>query len=428
MMAAYIKSGKAGKTATFELFVRSLPPGWGYLVACGVEGALDFLEEVSFEDTQVDWLAGLDVFSGVDERVFDALRTFRFRGDVWAVPEGTPVFGEEPILRVTAPIEQAQIVETALLARVNYETLVATKGARVVEAAQGRPVADFGSRRAHGTQAAFLAARASYVGGCSATSNLAAGYRLGIPVSGTSAHAFIMAFEREMSAFEAFVETYPGGTALVVDTYDPLEAARPAAALGAAVKAVRIDGGDLVQLSREVRELLDEGGAQEIKIFLSGDLDEHRIQSILKDGAQADAFGVGTKLVTSWDHPALGGIYKLVEFDGRPVMKQGGEKATWPGGKQIYRTTDAHGFYTHDTVACAGEPAPGGEPLLEKVMEGGERVRPHRQVQEARKRWMRLGPKLPKSVRRFKAPAPYEVRWSQKIQETRRRLEEKAAQ
>ena len=183
-----------------------------------------------------------------------------------------------------------------------------------------------------------------------------------------------------------------------------------------------------MQLSREVRTLLDERGAEEIKIFLSGDLDEHRIQSILKDGAKADAFGVGTKLVTSWDHPALGGIYKLVEFDGRPVMKQGGEKATWPGGKQVYRTTDAHGFFTHDTVTCAGEPAPGGEPLLKKVMEGGERLQLSRPVHEARKRWLRLGPKLPETVRSFKEPSPYEVRWSQEIRDTRQRLEEKATQ
>lgn len=427
MLAAYLKSGKAKKLATFELFVRNLPPGWGYLTACGIEGALDFLEQVCFDEKQVEWLANLDVFAGVDPDVFDYLRNYRFRGDVWAMDEGTPVFAEQPILSVTAGIGDAQIVETALLSRINYETLVATKASRVVHAAAGRPVADFGSRRAHGPQAAFLAARAGFVGGCSATSNLSAGYKLGIPVTGTSAHAFIMAFEKEKSAFKAFVETYPGGTALVIDTYDPLLGARHAADFGKKVNAVRIDGGDLVTLSKEVRNLLDSLDSPEIKIFLSGDLDEYRIAEIVGASAPVDAFGVGTKLVTSWDHPALGGIYKLVEFDGRPVMKRGGEKATWPGSKQVFRECDKDGRFLRDTVGHASENNIPGTPLLCKVMENGKRIRPASDVYAARKRWFDKREKLSPDVLRLQNPDPYDVRWSSSIKEIKRKLEKEGS-
>ncbi len=425
MLAAYLKSGKAEKKASFELFVRNLPADWGYLTACGIEGALDFLEQVCFDEQQVEWLSSLDVFAGVDPHVFDYLKNYRFRGDVWAMEEGTPVFAEQPILRITSGIGDAQIVETALLSRINYETLVATKASRVVHAAAGRPVADFGSRRAHGPQAAFLAARAGFVGGCSATSNLSAGYRLGIPVTGTSAHAFIMAFEKEKSAFKAFVETYPHGTALVIDTYDPLLGARRAADFGKSVNAVRIDGGDLVSLSRKVRTLLDSLDCSDIRIFLSGDLDEYRIAEIVTASAPADAFGVGTKLVTSWDHPALGGIYKLVEIDDRPVMKRGGEKATWPGSKQVFREVNEEGTFVSDTVGLASEVDLPGMPLLQKVMEDGRRIRPARDVNDARRKWLQNKEKLSPDVLQLKAPSRYDVRWSAMIKKIRRNLEKR---
>ena len=439
MGAAFWKSGMADKYAVFELFVRSLPEHWGYLVSCGIQGALDFLETVHFDPDQIAWLAGLEAFSGIESGFWEAMASFRFRGNVWAVPEGRAVFAGEPILRVEAPLFQAQVVETALLARINFETLVATKAARVTEAAGGRPVVDFGTRRAHGPQAGMLAARASYVGGVAGTSNLCAGQAYDIPVAGTTAHSFVLAFDSEKEAFEAFASVFPGGSVLIADTYDPIEGTRQAASLNWPLKGVRLDGGDLEGLSRRVRALLDQAGKKDAKVLVSGDLDEDSIARLVASGAPVDSFGVGTRLVTGWSVPALGGVYKLVEIDGRPVAKRGADKATRPGVKQVFRVL-RQGLAQHDVLALAQEEAfsldvstgkdesggalgaQGAEPLLEQVMVEGRRVTGPEGPTVGRRRWAEERETLPQSVRAVRSPGDYEVLVSPALDELTRKV------
>jgi nicotinate phosphoribosyltransferase len=388
MAAAYFEH-RIDCHATFELFVRHLPPQRSYLVAAGLDSALTYLENLHFTGDDVDFLRRQPAFHTVSPDFFDYLREFRFHGDVNAVPEGTLVFADEPLLQVTGPVLEAQIVETYLLSVMHYETLVASKAARVVGAAAGRDVLEFGTRRAHGPEAGVRAARAACVGGCAATSNVLAGALYDLPLAGTAAHSWTQVFPSERRSFEALLETFPDTAILLVDTYDPLAGAEIAATLGKRVLGVRLDSGDLLEKSREVRAILDRHGRHDTKIVASGDLNEFKIEDLMAQGAPIDSFGVGTDLVTSRDVPALSVVYKLVETEAGgmvvPKTKFSEEKVYWPGRKQIFRYSEA-GKYHHDLLACAHEDFPEASPLLEPVMRSGHRLEPSPTVKQIRKR------------------------------------------
>src|SRR5215831_10390795 len=353
MAAGYVQKGIEAR-ATFELFVRQMPPYRNYLVAAGLEQALNFLEGVRFSEADVAYVRQLPVFRHVGAEFFHFLAQFRFTGDVWAMPEGTIFFPGEPILRVTGPIAEAQIVETGLLSILHFQTLIASKAARVTTAAAGRRVVEFGSRRAHGILASVLAARAAFIGGCAGTSNTFAGQRFGIPVYGTQAHSWIMAHEDEAEAFRDFLNVFPENSTLLVDTYDVRAAIEKIIALGRKPGGVRLDSGDVLADSMWVRRRLDQAGWNDAQIFASGELDEDRIETLVRSGARIDAFGVGTALSTSADSPNLGVIYKLVEVDlgdtVRNAAKFSHEKITYPGRKQIFRFADASGKFSGDVI------------------------------------------------------------------------------
>ncbi len=416
MAAAYFEH-RIDCRATFELFVRQLPPERGYLVAAGLDSALGYLENLCFTEEDVRFLRDHPAFQTVSDAFFDYLRGFRFTGDVHAMPEGTLVFGGEPILQVTAPMAEAQIVETYLLSVINYETLVASKAARVVTAAAGRPVWEFGTRRAQGPQAGVRAARAAYVGGCAGTSNVLAGYLYGVPIAGTAAHSWTQVFPTERESFQALLETFPDSAILLIDTYDTLVGAETAAELGRELgresgrklKGVRLDSGNLLEKSRQVRGILDRHGLDGTVIFASGDLNEYKIAELVAEGAPIDAYGVGTDLATSRDVPALGVVYKLVEVerDGHVEYKTkfSEQKAHWPGRKQVFRFSrpavektkapDGREIETrreefhHDLIARSSEDYPEAKPLLEVMMRGGKRVDPRPAIAEARLRTLR---------------------------------------
>ncbi len=422
MAAGYIET-RFDARATFELFVRNLPPRRNYLVAAGLEQALDFLEHVCFAGDEIAYLRQLPVFRHIGPRFFDYLARFRFSGDVWAMPEGTVFFPGEPLLRVTAPIADAQIVETYLLATLNFQTLIASKATRVAAAAQGRPVIEFGTRRAHGMESGVLAARAAYIGGCQGTSNVEAGRRFGIAVYGTQAHSWIMAHEDEEEAFEKFLDIYPEHAVLLVDTYDVRAAVEKILALGRKPRGIRLDSGDLASDSAWARRRLDQAGWQDVQVFASGDLDEDRIESLFADGARIDAFGVGTALATSADAPALSVIYKLVE------LERGGEihraakfseaKVTYPGRKQVYRFAGEDGRYTEDVIALEDEPFARGKPLLLPVMREGKRILlPNAAALDAaRSRCREDLERLPQALMRGSAKENYPVRHSARLEE-----------
>jgi len=428
MAAGYFQCGRQVE-ASFELFVRRLPENRGYLIFAGLEPALDYLEDLRFLPEEVAYLQGLPAFQHVDKSFFDYLREFRFQGEVWAMAEGEAAFANEPLLRVTAPIMPAQLVETYLLSIINFQTLIATKAARVVDAARGRAVVDFGARRAHGPEAGVLAARACMIGGCAGTSNVHAARILGIAPVGTMAHSFIMAFASEDQAFEAYRRVFPDSTMLLLDTYNTLEAARKVARMKEPIQGVRLDSGDLAALSKAVRRILDEAGKPDVKIVASSDLNEYRIEQLLREGAAIDIFGVGTEMVTSRDDPALGGVYKLVELsEGGQVaakVKLSLDKETFPGRKQIFRASDSAGKYRGDVIGRSDEALP-GRPLLAPVMKNGEVLRPHPPLAEVQRRAREGRERLAPEVRRFRDPAAYPVGSSPALQELaeslRRRL------
>ena len=380
MAAAYFDNHINDK-AIFELFVRRLPRNRSFLIAGGLEQALDYLRSLRFTAEQIDYLRNHPAFGNVSREFFGYLAEFKFTGDVWAMPEGTPLFAMEPMLRVTAPIIEAQIVETFLLSTINFQTMIASKAARIVTAARGRSVIEFGTRRAHGTEAGLFAARAAYIGGCIGTSNVEAGHLFGIPTYGTLAHSFIMSFDNEDDAFRAFIKVFPRTATILVDTYDTIAAVeRLARDFGPAIAAVRLDSGDLLDLSIRVRQILDQAGMSDTKIFASSDLNEHRIADLIARGAQIDSFGVGTELATSYDSPALSAVYKLagLERDGRIEMriKLSEGKATYPGAKQVWRFTEDAGKYGRDAVSFSDETAPESDhgswqPMLVRVMKDG---------------------------------------------------------
>jgi nicotinate phosphoribosyltransferase len=403
MMAGYHDAGITGRS-TFELFVRTLPAQRGYLVAAGIEQALDYLSTLRFTDDEIAFLRGVPALSPAPHTFFDeVLPSFRFTGDVWSVAEGEPVFASEPILRVSAPASEAQLVETALLSIVNFQTLIASKAARLVDAARGRAIVEFGARRAHGLEAALYAARAAFVGGAVATSDVEAGYRFGIPLSGTMAHSWVMTFSSEEESFRAYLDTFGNDTTLLLDTYDTLDAARLVIDAGLRPAAVRLDSGDLAALSRGVRDILDAGGLTKTRILASGDLDEDVIASLVAAGAPIDAFGVGTSLSTSQDAPALGGIYKLVEVERggvtTPVLKLSEGKRTLPGAKQVWRR-DTDGAAVADVIGLASEPAT-GRPLLAQSMVAGSLVRPHPALGDVQRYSRARVESLPAGVRRL---------------------------
>ncbi|MEZ0228990.1 MAG: nicotinate phosphoribosyltransferase [Planctomycetota bacterium] len=412
MAAAYFENA-LDHTATFELFTRRLEANRGFYLACGLELALDHLEGLHFSGAQVDYLRRLPAFSKVSPGFFERLRGFAFTGDVWAMPEGTPFFPEEPIVRVTGPALEAQLVETFLLSVVNQQTLIATKAARVMRAARGKHVSDFGTRRAAGPEAGQLVARAAYIAGAGSTSNVEAGFRLGIPVKGTFAHSWVMTFDDEADAFARYAKVFPEDTTILIDTYDTIAAAKKVVALGCPVSGVRIDSGDLLAQAREVRKVLDAGGLQKTKIVLSGDLNEDKIDALEREEAPVDVYGVGTELATSKDMPALGGVYKLVEQrdtkgETHYRMKLSKDKKSWPGAKQVYRRIEG-GRFAGDTLALAREAALPGTPLLERVVAGGKRARPAPSLDAVRTYCAEQLAKLPEDVRALSKPASYPV-------------------
>jgi nicotinate phosphoribosyltransferase len=376
MCASYFEN-KRNETATFDLFIRKLPPNRSYFIFAGLEQALLFLQNIKFTREQLNYLKK----HGFKEEFLEYLRNFRFSGEVWSVPEGTIVFPEEPLIRVTAHVIEAQLIETFILNTVNLQTMIATKASRVVCAAQGRSVIEFGLRRTQGTDAGMKAARCSYLAGADGTSNVLAGMEYEIPVFGTMAHSYIMFFDREIDSFRAFAKTFPDTSTFLIDTYDDVKGAENAAVVakelekaGHRLNAVRLDSGDLLSLSKKVRQILDSHGLDYVKILASGDLDEYAIEQLLKKGAKIDSFGVGTRMSTSHDRPCVDVVYKLsgkVEHGAFvPAMKLSKGKITLPGKKQVFRQMNKKGRYVKDVIGLEHEKVR-GEPLLEKVMENG---------------------------------------------------------
>jgi nicotinate phosphoribosyltransferase len=421
MIAGYLASGIAEQTASFELFVRKMPSNRSYLVFAGLEQALGDLLRLAFKPEQIEAIRGWPIFRGIDPSIMDSLAGLRFEGDVWAVPEGTVVFPGETLLRVTAPLAQAQWVETFLVASLAYPTLVASKAARMVTVAGGRPLYEFGARRGHGPHAGFLAARATYLTGFAGTSHAEAARLLGIPASGTMAHSWVQAFPDEPSAFAAFARVFGESATLLVDTYDTLEGVRNAAAIDGTIQAIRIDSGDLEDLTRRARAILDERGRTGVKIMVSGDLDEYRIAQLVESGAPVDGFGVGTELITSRDAPALGMVYKLVELDGQGKFKLSPAKKTYPMAKQVYRQHDAAGRFASDLVTRADESAE-GEPLLVPMIRTGRWVAPLPSLDTIRLRCRRQLDALPERLLGLDARPDYPIAYSDALEADARRL------
>ena len=424
MLQAYFEE-RMRENAVFSLFVRRLPERRNYLLACGLDDVLSYLEALRFDDEALRYLASLDRFS---TRFLEHLQSFRFSGDVYAVPEGTPIFPNEPILEIVAPIGEGQFVETFIINQIQLQTMLASKAARVVEAAAGRRVVDFGLRRIHGIDAGMKGARAFHIAGVDGTSNVAAGQLYGLEVSGTMAHSYIQSHDDEADAFLTFARLYPD-TVLLVDTYDTVAAIHKIVALarehGAAfrVSAIRLDSGDLVALAREARRLLDAGGLPSVSIFASGSLNEDKVAQLVAAGAPIDGFGVGTEMGVSSDAPSLEIIYKLVEYAGRGRLKLSPGKEILPGQKQIFRVEEDD-VAQHDVLACDDEAMP-GRPLLQCVMQGGKRV-PAGQVTlaAARDRARTEIARLPRRLRGLTPPAsPYSVQISPRLAEFRATLQ-----
>lgn len=387
MAQAYMAEHMSG-TAVFETLFRKLPQGRSYVMAAGLSDVLDFLEAFQFQQEDIDYLRGLRLFT---EEFLQSLSAVRFTGEVWAVPEGTAVFPNEPIVQVIAPILEGQLVETFVVNQIHLQSVIASKAARVVEAARGRMVVDFGARRAHGTDAALKVARAGYLAGIAGTSNLLAAREYGIPAFGTMAHSFIQAFDIELDAFDAFARLYPG-TTLLVDTYDTLHGVDHVIELAKRrndfdVAAIRLDSGDLGALSKAARAKLDAAGLNQVEIVASSGLDEYRIAALMDDDCPIDAFAVGTKLAVAQDAPSLDMAYKLVEYDGAGRTKFSSGKVIYPGRKQVVRRLD-HGVFAGDTIGKPDEHL-AGEPLLVPVMKNGRRLPQHDPGLQASRNWAR---------------------------------------
>ena len=423
MVAGYFERGMDHKS-TFELFVRNLPENRSYLIAAGLEQVIHYLENLRFTDEYVKYLKNHPVFKNISREFFNYLRDFRFGGDVYAIPEGTVIFANEPIIRVTASMIEAQIIETYLLSIINYQTLIASKASRVVHAAGGRGVIDFGTRRAHGPQAGVLAARACFIGGCVGTSNVLAAYELGIPPIGTVAHSWVMAYDDEYESFQDFHKVFPDNTTLLIDTYDTIKGAQLATKIGKKLKGVRLDSGNITLLSKRVRKILDDAGLEQVKITASGDLNEYKISQMIAKGACIDSFGVGTEMVTSKDTPALGGVYKLVEqeIEGKlmPKMKFSKDKATCPSKKQVYRFLNKKGLFKKDIIGLVDEVFD-TEKLLLPVIKQGKLIYKIPTVQQIQKTAEKNISQLPYKFRGLDCKTEYPVTISKRLKQIKDR-------
>jgi nicotinate phosphoribosyltransferase len=410
MLQAYYARGMS-ELAVFELFVRKLPAQRNFLVAAGLEQVLEFVERLRFSEEELAWVEQSGLFRA---EFVGQLAALRFTGDLHAIAEGTVVFPDEPLLRVTAPLPEAQLLETRVINLLHFQTLIASKAARCVLAAKGRQLIDFGLRRAHGAEAGLLAARASYLAGFTGTATVLAAPAFGIPVFGTMAHSYVQAHASEREAFEGFADVFPKNAVLLIDTYDTMEGARKVVKLshalrerGIAVRGVRLDSGDLGALAKEVRALLDAGGLADAIIFASGNLDEYRVAELLESAAPIDSYGIGTSLVTSADFPYLDAVYKLEEYAGRPRRKRSAAKATWPGRKQVYRRYGADGIFAGDVVSLETD-RQAGEPLLQPVMQAGRRL-PAPTLHAARQHAAEQLGRLPPELRTLAPSSPYRV-------------------
>jgi nicotinate phosphoribosyltransferase len=465
MVCGYVKEGKRDETANFDYFFRRIPDNGGYCVFAGLADLIDYLQNLRFTKEDLAYLEGLKVFP---KEVMDFLEGFRFTGDLWAIPEGTLVFPDEPLVRVTAPLPEAQLIETALLNILNFQTLIATKASRVCWAASGDPVIDFGLRRAHGPNGGLMASRAAYIGGTHGTSNVMAGRLYGVPAQGTHAHSWVESFPDELTSFRAYARVYPASTVLLVDTYDTLRSGVPNAIAvgrelqnrGYNLKGIRLDSGDLAYLSKEARRKLDEAGFSETRIVASGDLDEYIIESLKQQGARIDIWGVGTKLVTSFSSPALGGVYKLtaLDEDGKRMtpkikLSDNPEKITNPGLKKLVRMFDQTGQMRGDVLFLDEERVPAGkafqayhpvlphvfktypsdftaEELLVQVLKNGEQVYTSPSTTKIRENTLRNLDQVDPAYKRFQNPHIYHVSLGPQLYKVKERLlqkEKKAA-
>jgi len=411
MAAGYFEAGKTGERATFELYVRRLPPNRKFILAAGLAQAVEYLLNLRFSNEEIAYLRGLPQFARTRPEFFEMLAGLRFTGDVFAVPEGTPMFAGEPLLTVRGPLIEAQLAETYLLSSIGFQTMIATKAARVVKAAVGRTVVEFGTRRAHSPEAGVLAGRAAYVGGCAGTSNAETGLRYGVPLFGTAAHSWVMSFPTELAAFEQLQRLLGESTVYLIDSYETLAGARRAASLGRPIWGVRLDSGNLGELAPAVRKILDDAGLGHAKIMATGDLNEYKIHELMAARAPIDVFGVGTELATSADAPSLGVIYKMVEMEDahgrRYPIKLSQDKHTLPGAKQVFRFAD-HDLLARSSEcpACPGSTVQGAtaegadsvEALIKPVILGGRLVAPLPSAEQARRYGMEALARMPAPV------------------------------
>jgi nicotinate phosphoribosyltransferase len=411
MVQAYLDRGEQAE-AVFEFFVRRLPPRRGFLLAAGLDDALDYIETLRFSAADIDWLKGTGRFR---DNLLDYLKTFRFTGDVHAIPEGSVCFANEPLIRITAPLPQAQLVETRLINILHYQTLIASKAARMVLAAPGKILSDFGLRTAHGAEAGLYSARASYLAGFAGAANVLAGEKYGVPIVGTMAHSFVQVHDDETQAFEDFARARPEGVILLIDTYDTEAGARKVVELaprlkkdGIAIRGVRIDSGDLTASARKVRAILDAGGLKDTIILVSGGITEDVLQKMMQEKAPIDGFGIGVNLAASVDVPALDCAYKLQEYAGKPKRKLSEGKATWPGRKQVWRAYSTDGRMCGDILSLESDKQP-GEALIVPVMRNGKRLMPSPTLAQIRERAARDLARLPEPLRKLE-PADYPVK------------------
>jgi nicotinate phosphoribosyltransferase len=411
MIEGFLRRGMDA-TAVFEFFVRALPGRRGFLLAAGLEQVLEYLEQLHFTDDEIEWLTASGRFS---KDLVARLAEMRFTGDVDAIPEGTVVFSDEPLIRITAPLHEAQLIETRLINLMHLQTTIASKAARIVLAAPGKLLVDFGLRRAHGAEAGLLAARAAYLAGFAGSATVEAERLFGVPAYGTVAHSFIQAYDDESQAFLDFAHAQPENAVLLIDTYDTVAGAKKVVAIaprlsrdGITIKAVRLDSGNLASLARKVRRIFDAAGLVDLRIFASGGLDEYRIKRFVDADVPIDGYGVGTSLTTSSDAPSLDCAYKLQEYAGEPRRKRSTGKTTWPGRKQVYRRLDADGRMAGDVLTVEGD-VHDGTPMIRPVMRGGRRLAPPESLVEARGRAIKELERLPEHLRRLEVAPPYPV-------------------
>ena len=420
-MAASYYAHQVFAPATFSLYIRGGRTSRNFFVAAGLEPVLDELASFCFSTQDIEYLQTTGRFA---DDFLTYLSRLRFTGSVYAMPEGSVFFADEPVLEVTAPIIEAQLLETFLLNSIGFQTLIASKAARCFHAAGGRPLIDFSLRRTQGQDAGLKVARSTFIAGFAATSNVLAGKTYGIPISGTMAHSYVTAFNSEREAFLAYADTFPDQAIFLIDTYDTLEGARNATNVaramqtkGFALKGVRLDSGNMTELSRHVRQILDDAGLCEVKIFASSGFDEFKIAKVIADGAAIDAFGVGTKVGVSADAPLVDIVYKLVRFNQRNIKKLSPGKVTLAGEKQVFRTTDQSGSYREDIIGLRDETFDQKEPLLEKVMANGKRLRPHPTLDAIQARFKKNFAALNKSYKSITEYKAYPVKLSKQLQD-----------